>query len=115
MALLQPMNEVRIVGKPELRVKATDNMELARGTVSRSLDLSEDFGEFASVSTVFLGRSCERAESADPSQDTYIGRVDVLIGREEDSLAVDPLVRRICHGANADEVGAVEQDQRVAV
>ncbi len=91
----------RVVLEPRLHIEAADDVELLRQAVAGRLGLGEDLLERVPVRAVFLRQPRIPAEDAGLPQDADVRRVDVLIRREGDDVAVLRAVHRVRQRADA--------------
>ena len=88
-------------------------MKFSRGIVTGGFRFLINFIEGTRVRSLLLGQACKRAEDTRLSQDTHIGGIDMLIGREKHAIVVQPLVGEIGHGADTEQIGRLKQAERV--
>src|SRR3981081_2504204 len=79
-------------------------MELAGGIVPRRIRFGEYLVPAARVGAVFFRHTRERAEHAGVAQDADVGRIDVLIRREVDAVAVLAQVGEIGKATDREQV-----------
>ena len=103
--LLEPADHVRVVAQPQLRVQAADDMELAGRCPDGLRRFVIHLFQRPGVGPVFLRHAREGAEDAGLPQDADVGRIEVLIGGEEDPVAVLPAVGQVGQPPYAEEVG----------
>src|ERR1051326_967138 len=113
VALFQAAKHVCVVRQLQLGMQPTDDVELARRILARRVRLGEHVLEAARVGAVFLRHARERAEDAGVAQDADVGRIDVLVRREVDAIAVPAAVREI--GEPADRQQVVRCEKREAI
>src|SRR6266699_2246241 len=113
MALLQATEHVEIVGQRELRVETADDVKFARWVFEGRVRLREDFLEAARVGAIFFRHTRERAENTGVAQDADVRRIDVLIGREIDAVAVLATVREVCQATDGQQVGGCKKREAI--
>src|SRR5712691_2448221 len=113
MALAQAAEHGEVIVEPQLGMQAADDVELARGVVAGGVGLGEHVVERAGVGARLRRHARERAEHARVTQHADVGGVDVLVGGEVDAVAVVAAVGEVGEAADREEVGRVEQRQRV--
>ncbi len=86
-------------------MKAAHDVELARRHPARLLRLVVHLLERPRVRTLFLRHPGERAEHAGVPEDADVGRIDVLVGREQDAVAVPARVGEVRQAAEPEEIG----------
>ncbi len=89
------------------------DVELARRHAPRLLRLVEDLLQRAGVGALLLRHPGERAEDAGVPEDADVGGIDVLIGGEEDPVAVPAPVGVVGQGSQTEQVGGRVQSETV--
>ncbi len=72
-----------------------------------------DLVERVAIRAFLFRQARVRAEDARLPQDADVGRVDVLVGREGDAVAVLGPVHRVGHVADSEQVAALEERDAV--
>ena len=85
---LERAEHLRVVGEPRFHVQPTDNMKFTCQGAVRRRCFFEHLLEGVAIGAVFFRQSRIRAEDTRLSQRTDVRRVDVLIRREQNVIAV---------------------------
>src|SRR5579859_4801740 len=104
MAFLEAAKHVRVVRQLQLGMQAAHDMEFARRVIPRGVGFGEHFFQTPRVGAVFLRHPREGAEDAGVAQNADVGRIDVLVRREVDAVAVPPPVGEIGEAADRQQV-----------
>ena len=86
-------------------MQPADDVELAGRHPPSLVRFREDLLERPGIRPVLLGHPGERAEHAGVAENADVGRIDVLVGGEEDPVAVAAPVGRIGEEAESEQVG----------
>src|SRR3989442_4489648 len=104
MALFQAAEHVHVLREPQLGMQAAHDVELARGIIPRGIRFGEHLVQAARVGAVFLRHAREGTEDAGVAQDADIGRIDVLIRREVNALAVPTSIGKVGQPTDGQQV-----------
>ncbi len=105
----------RVVVEPGLHIEAADDVELAGHRVLGLPRLGHNLVERVAIRALFLGQARIAAEHAGGAQRADVRRVDVLVRREGDDVAVLGAVHRVGERADAGEVARFEHRDAVGL
>src|SRR6266566_5420895 len=113
MACLEAAKHVRVVREPQLGMQAAHDVKLTGRIVPRRVCLGEHFLQTPRVRAVLFRHAREGAEHAGVAQDADVGRIDVLIGREVDAVAVLPAIGEIGEAADRQQVARCKKREAI--
>ncbi|MEZ4411927.1 MAG: hypothetical protein R2910_02915 [Gemmatimonadales bacterium] len=115
VTLLQPTEHVGVVGEPQLRMEAADDVELRRRRPAGLFGLGIHLVQRPGVGPLLLRRPRERTESAGGAQDADVGGIEVLVCREEDPVAVLAAIGKVGEGPETQQVARRVERESIGV
>ena len=105
--LAQLADDIRVVREPQLRMQPADDVEFAGWGAAGLLGLLIDLRQRAGIGIRFFRGPRERTEHAGVPQHADVGRIEVLVGGEEDPVAVNPLIGERGELTQTQDIGGV--------